>query len=250
MFGVDWAFVVLAIAVTFLLAGFVKGVIGMGLPTVAMGLLGALMPPVQAASLLVVPSLVTNVRQLAAGPGFAVLIRRLGWMMVALCVGTWSGSGLLTSDNAKLTGAALGIVLFLYGCTGFARFRWHVSRDNEAWLSPTIGFVTGIITGATGVFVIPAVPYLQALGLEKEQLIRALSLSFTISTVALALSLAGGGALQLSDAGASLFAPVPALGGIYLGQWVRLRISAETFRKVFFFGLLVLGAYLALRNLA
>lgn len=172
MIGVEAMLLVLAIAVTFLLAGFVKGVIGMGLPTVAMGLLGTLMPPAQAASLLVVPSLVTNVWQLAAGPSFAALLRRLGWMMVALCVGTWSASGLLTSGNAKLTGAALGIVLFLYGCTGFARFRWRIAHGSEAWLSPIIGFVTGIVTGATGVFVIPAVPYLQALGLEKEQLIR------------------------------------------------------------------------------
>lgn len=249
MLDTDATFLALAITAIFLLAGFVKGVLGMGLPTVAMGLLGALMPPAQAAALLVVPSLVTNVWQLVAGPSFAALTRRLAWMMVALCVGTWLGSGLLTSGNAKLTGTALGIVLFLYGCTGFARFRWHVSRDSEPWLSPIIGFATGIITGATGVFVIPAVPYLQALGLEKEQLIQALGLSFTVSTIALALSLAGGGALQLSDAGGSLYALVPALGGMYLGQWVRLRISAETFRKFFFFGLLALGAYLALRNL-
>lgn len=94
MFNLGGTFLVIAITATFLLAGFVKGVIGMGLPTIAMGLLGALMPPVQAASLLVVPSLVTNVWQLAAGPNFAALLGRLRWMLVALCIGTWSGSGL------------------------------------------------------------------------------------------------------------------------------------------------------------
>lgn len=44
----------------FLLAGFVKGVIGLGLPTVAVGLLSLVMPPVQAAALLILPSMVTN----------------------------------------------------------------------------------------------------------------------------------------------------------------------------------------------
>ena len=34
-------------AATFLLAGLVKGVIGMGLPTVAMGLLAIALPPVE-----------------------------------------------------------------------------------------------------------------------------------------------------------------------------------------------------------
>ena len=47
----------------FLLAGLVKGVIGMGLPTVAMGLLALVLPPAEAAAIVVVPSLVTNVWQ-------------------------------------------------------------------------------------------------------------------------------------------------------------------------------------------
>lgn len=55
------------IAATFLAAGLGKGVTGMGLPTVAMAVLGALVSPLAAASLLVIPSLVTNVWQFLAG---------------------------------------------------------------------------------------------------------------------------------------------------------------------------------------
>lgn len=46
------------------------------------------MPPAEAAALLVVPTLVTNVWQLAAGPSFPALLRRLAVMMIAICVGT------------------------------------------------------------------------------------------------------------------------------------------------------------------
>ena len=42
----------------------------------------------------------------------------------------------------------------------------------------------------------------------------------------------------------------PALGGMWAGQFLRLRISAPTFRRVFFAGLLVLGLYLTLRSFA
>ena len=59
--------------------------------------------------------------------------------------------------------------------------------------------MTGIITAATGVFVIPAVPYLQAIGLEKDQLVQALGLSFTVSTLALAANIARAGALNVSN---------------------------------------------------
>ncbi len=84
---------VLLITDTFLLAGMVKGVIGLGLPTVAMGLLGLAMPPAYAAALLLVPSLVTNVWQLLAGPRFGALFRRLWGMILGIVAGTLAGRG-------------------------------------------------------------------------------------------------------------------------------------------------------------
>src|SRR5215475_179131 len=91
---------VLIIGLTFFLAGIVKGVAGMGLPTVAMGILGAIMSPVSAASLLVIPSFVTNFWQVFTGPNFLALMQRLWLMMLGIVVGTLAGSWLLTSVNA------------------------------------------------------------------------------------------------------------------------------------------------------
>ena len=82
---------------------------------------------------------------------------------------------------------------------------------------PLVGAATGIVTAATGVYVIPAVPYLQALGLDKDELVQACGPSFTVSTVALAAVLAHDGVLDTAVAGASLLA----LAGMALGQWVR-----------------------------
>jgi uncharacterized membrane protein YfcA len=93
------------------------------------------------------------------------------------------------------------------------------------------------------------VPYLGALGLGKDELIPALGLSFTVSTVALALTLAGNGAFQSAAAGASLLALAPALLGMVFGGWVRGRVSERVFRRCFFLGLLALGAHLASRAL-
>ena len=100
------------------------------------------------------------------------------------------------------------------------------------------------ITSATGVFVIPAVPYLQALGLSRDQLVQALGLSFSLSTLALAAGLAWRGALGGGEVGASLLALVPALLGMWLGQVVRTRISAVLFKRVFFVGMALLGGHL------
>jgi uncharacterized protein len=239
----------LSIAATFLLAGLVKGVTGMGLPTVAMGLLGAIMPPVAAAALLIVPSFVTNVWQLFSGPSFSTLIRRLWPMMAGIVLGTVAGSSILAHGETRWTTAALGAALILYaGFTLLAR-QLSVPARLEPWLSPAIGLTTGLVTGGTGVFVIPAVPYLQALGLRKDDLIQALGLSFTVSTVALAAGLAWRDAFKLDGLALSSLAIAPALLGMWLGQAIRRRVSPLTFRRWFLVCLLLLGTELALRPL-
>jgi uncharacterized membrane protein YfcA len=235
---------------TFLLAGFVKGVIGLGLPTVSMGLLSLVMAPAKAASLLIVPSFVTNVWQLAAGPSFRRLAYRLWPMLAGVVLGTLAGTGLLTGSHAGQAGVALGVLLMLYAVLGLTSVRFSVPPAAEGWLGPLIGALTGLVTAATGVFVIPAVPYLGALNLGKEDMIQALGLSFTVSTIALALTLAAGGAFALSDIGVSTAALAPALLGMAAGGAVRGRFSEKTFRRVFFGGLLALGAHLASRALS
>jgi uncharacterized membrane protein YfcA len=197
----------------------------------------------------VVPSLVTNLWQLFAGPRFGGLLRRLWPMMAGICLGTWAGAGLLTGAGTGRATIALGAALVMYALFGLAGPRLSVPARAERWWSAPVGAATGLVTAATGVFVIPAVPFLQALGLEKEDLVQALGLSFTVSTLALAAGLARDGALQLTAAGTSLLALAPALLGMAAGQWLRLRVRPEVFRRWFFLGLLLLGCDLVLRPL-
>jgi uncharacterized membrane protein YfcA len=236
------------VGVVFALAGFVKGVIGLGLPTISMGLLTVVMPPVQAAAILILPSLVTNVWQMVAGPALPVVMRRLWPMMLAVCLGTWAGLGLMTGATARFGTAVLGVALTLYAMTGLAEFRLPAPKGWEAVFSPVVGAVTGLITAATGVFVIPAVPYLQAVGLEKEGLVQALGLSFTVSTFALAINVGLEGGLQLSNAIDTIAALALACVGMWIGQAIRLRMSPTVFRRWFFVGLTLLGIYLVVQS--
>ena len=240
----------LFIAAVFLLAGFVKGAIGLGLPTISMGLLAIVMPPIEAAAILILPSLLTNAWQMVAGPSLRVVTRRLWPMMVAVCVGTWLGIGLMTGAGAHYGTVLLGVALAIYAITGLAAVRLSVAPERERFIGPVVGAVTGLITAATGVFVIPAVPYLQAIGMEKEDLVQALGLSFTVSTLALAVNVAAAGAIAVEFASPTIIALALACAGMWVGQMLRLRLSVVVFRRCFFGGLLVLGLYLALRALA
>jgi uncharacterized membrane protein YfcA len=176
-------------------------------------------------------------------------MKRMHTMMLGVCVGVALGAGLLTGADAKIASMLLGIALVLYAISGLLSVRFRVPPKSEPWLSPVVGLATGVVTAATGVFVMPSVPYLQALGLEKDDLVQALGISFTVSTAALAVVLAKDGTLSAGVAGISLFALVPALVGMWIGQQVLTKIKAETFRRWFFIGLLLLGAHLAARPL-
>jgi hypothetical protein len=232
-----------------LLAGFVKGVIGLGLPTISVGLLGLIMTPLQAAALLVIPNLVTNIWQLAIGEPVGVLVKRLWPMLAGIGLGTLIGSLLLPREASQWAITALGAILAIYSAIGLSPLQLRISPKAEFWAGPLVGVTTGLVTLGTGVFVVPAVPYLQALGLPRDLLVQALGLSFLTSTIALAPAIAGTGGLSAPVAGASLLALAPALGGMFVGQALRNRISQDAFRRAFFGGLLLLGCYLAVKPL-
>lgn len=247
-----WWLIVLG---TFFLAGCVKGVTGMGLPTVAMGVLGALMSPAWAAALLLLPSLVTNVLQLVSGGQLSALLRRLWPMQLAVVAGTLLASAWLAGGAADGTARLLGIALVLYALVTLLSRPFRVSPALERVLAPLVGGITGVVTGMTGVvtgmtgvFVIPAVPFLQALGLQRDALVQALGLSFTVSTLALAAGLALHGALSVGHLLPSSIAVLPALAGMWLGQRLRQRIRPAAFQTGFLICLLLLGLELAWRG--
>jgi uncharacterized membrane protein YfcA len=238
----------LMVLATFVLAGTVKGIIGLGMPTVAMGLLGLAMAPAQAAALLIVPSTLTNLWQLAFGGHLRALLLRLWPLLLAVFIGTLLGSFWLGINAGPWVGRALGAALLVYALTGLLLPSWHLPPRHESWLGPLCGLLTGVVTAATGVFVIPAVPYLQALGLQRDELVQALGLSFTVSTLALALGLYWHAELGATELGASTLVLLPALLGMLFGQWLRQRISAPVFKRVFFCGLALLGAHLLING--
>lgn len=234
------------ILITFFIAGFVKGVAGMGLPTIAMGILSIVMSPLSAASLLIIPSFVTNVWQLFTGPKFVDLIKRFWVMMIGIVIGTLVGSWFLTRINTPYSSVGLGLALIMYSVHGLLGKAFSIPVKLEPKLSPVIGITTGLLNGATGIFTLPAVPYIQALNLSKDDLIQALGLSFTVSTIALAAGLTKGGVFQIDNVFYSAIAIVPALLGMWVGGIVRKRISIKTFQICFFIFIAMIGVEIIL----
>jgi len=237
------------VAATFFLAGAVKGVIGLGLPTVSLAILTVALGLPEAMALLLVPSFATNLWQALAGPHGWSVLRRL-WPFLVMAVATvWLGAGALTRVDLSLLSALLGALLVTYAAISLAGFRVAVSPRQEIWAGPVFGALNGVLTGMTGSFVVPGVMYLQALGLSRDMLIQAMGVLFTVSTLALAAGLHGNGLLTVELGSLSVAALVPAILGMVLGQRIRSGLSEVLFRRVFFAGLLILGAYIVLNAL-
>lgn len=241
--------VIALIGGTFLLAGCVKGIVGFGLPTVALALLAATVGIKPAIALTVFPALLTNVWQAVSGGHLRELIVRLAPLILAIFAGVFIGTRILAVASPAPLTLMLGILLLIYAGVGLLRVSIPPIGRYEAWASPAVGVVNGTITGLTGTFIMPGVLYLQSLRLERTKLVQAMGLLFMMSTAALGSFLAQVSLLTPEIAATSLAATVPA----FLGMWVGRRIGAvlddAQFQRVFFIGLAGVAVFLAARSL-
>src|ERR1700716_3248500 len=233
------------IAAAFLLAGFVKGVTGLGLPTVSMGLLAVTMPPAQALAIVIVPAIITNIWQTFVGSYLRDIIRRLWPLMVGTVIGIWLNSGMLTGPYARYGTIVLGILLVIYAIIGLNKFSFSVARSDEKWIGGIVGVMTGVVSAATGVQVIPSMPFMQAIGMEKDELVQALGVFFTVATLALAFNLTSAGLLTAATAWPGAVAMAASFTGMFVGQAVRSRMQPDVFRRWFLIAMILLGIYLA-----
>lgn len=234
----------------FMFAGMVKGMIGLGLPALSMGLLTLVMTPFQAASLLVIPSMLTNFWQLFAEGGVIQLIRRFWTLLLAMVIGsTWSIFPTLDQTDFP-SEILLGGMLLCYGLYGLWAKKLPDLSPYEKWLSPIVGYLGGAVGVATGVVLIPIVPYIQSLQLKRDDLVQSLGLAFTVATVCLAVFLYKNPVEQQTlNFSMAWLGLVPALIGMGIGAKIRYRVSEQKFRKLFFFGLCSLGSYMLIHSL-
>jgi uncharacterized protein len=229
----------------FLFAGLVKGMVGLGLPTIAMGLLCLFMPPIEAAAFVVIPNALTNMWQMIVGPAFAALARRLALLLIAVAMGTFASISLLASGRGSIATVLLGLVLLAYGLHGLTSTQIEVDPKHERFASPAMGAVSGLLNGATGVFVVPSTPYLASLRMSKDELIQSVGMLAFTAAITLGAALWLSGLYSATDM--SWMGLVPAVAGMYMGLRIRRRLNPDVFRRWFLAGLVLLGGYMLLR---
>jgi uncharacterized protein len=234
----------------FILGGLVKGVAGFGLPTISLGLMALTRPVPEAMALVLLPTITTNAWQALAGGALRPTLRRLWAFLLAAAAGTLLAAWQIGRTNSALLAAILGLALVASSLVALLGPRWAApSPAKERWLSPVMGGVSGILAGLTGSFMVPAAPWLAAMRLPPDVFVQGFGLGAIVATVCLALALAGQGLLPPGLGLASVAVLAPAFLGMGIGRRLRHRLSDTGFRQVVQVLLLVLGLYLAGRNL-
>ncbi|MDD2468896.1 MAG: sulfite exporter TauE/SafE family protein [Desulfobulbus sp.] len=240
---------VLLISATFLLAGSVKGVIGLGLPTVSLGLLAATLDLTTAMALLLIPSFITNIWQATVGGDGKIILQRIWPFLCLATITIWLGSTALTVINPLYLSILLGLLLLAYSVLNLLGFRFSIPPKHEQWSGLLLGTANGILTGMTGSFVVPGVMYLQAIGLPRDMLVQAMGMLFSLSTIGLAFALKKNNLLTYELATISALAVVPSILGMVIGQKIRKSLSENKFRRIFFISILILGAFIIIKSL-
>jgi uncharacterized membrane protein YfcA len=240
--------IVLTATVAFILAGFVKGVLGFGFPIIALVVLTLTIGLLDALAVIVIPTLVTNVWQALDGPYLRAIFQRMWLYFTVAMVFILIASRYLALVNVNWLTVLLGVILFFFALSRLLNLHFSVPREREALLSVLLGSVNGTLTGLTGTFMVPSVLYMQALGFGKDMLVQAMGAFFALSTLMLTISLARSDLITVSEAVTSTIALLPSFAGIYVGRWTRQQIDEDQFQRIFLIAVLLLGAYLVWRS--
>ncbi len=240
--------ILLILILPFLLGGIVKGVIGTGLPTIALALLTATIGIREGMAIILLPSILTNIQQGLFGGHLKEVFNRSWTFLLATFLAIWLGAAMLASFNVSTISGLLGVILLFYAAFGIWAKRLPHPGKSEIWLNPILGFINGILTGMTGSSVIPGVLYLQSLELGRDRLVQTMGLLFLTSTTTLAFALQKNQLLTLDLLQLSAIAFIPSYIGMIIGIQVRKRISEQVFKRLFFIFMLLLGLYIVIRS--
>ena len=235
------------VAATYLLAGIVKGVTGLGVPIIGVAFTAPVIGMQAAVALVLGPSVLTNVWQAWVGGNFLKILRRIWPLLLTSCIGIWFGSGILAAADGRYLLLFLGTLLIVYSVVALIRARLPSPGRHEGWLSPAIGIPAGVIYGMTGSYMMPGTLYIQSLGMPRDMFVQALGIAFVLISLMLSGAMLQRAILTPELITMTLGAVIPCALGMLLGQRLRKHLTEDQFTRIVLVVILLTGVYMIAR---
>ncbi|MFG1357616.1 sulfite exporter TauE/SafE family protein [Xanthobacter pseudotagetidis] len=236
------------IALAYALGGFVKGVIGIGMPLIIVPILSLTMPVPSAIALVSIPVLVSNLVQVAELKTVLPALGRFRWLLIALVPGAVIGASLLMSLDQHQLYLVLGAALLLFSLLGLVPVPEGRVAVNERLWNPLAGFGIGIVGGLSSFPGPPLVLYFMWLRVDKDVFVGTSASVYFLTGVPLMVTLVAHGTLGWREALISTLGLVPLLAGMRLGAIMRSRLSQVMFRRIMLAAVAVIALELLRRG--
>lgn len=239
----DYTFILIA----YVVAAAIKGLTGIGFSTSCLPIMALRLDLTMAIPLVIVPSIVSNLAVMVQAGGFREAVRRFWPLYLSSLPGLMAGLAILVAIDAGAAKAILGLVLIAYAVWALSNASFALSAKWERALKMPVGLGTGFVNGLTGSQVMPVLPYLLSLNLDKNAFVQAINISFTLSSLVMLFGMNQLGYLSAKTFMLAIASLLPVLLTVFLAGRLQRRLSGAWHRRLVLGFLLVMGAILLVR---
>lgn len=249
MFELFAPWVLLYVALAFAAAGFVKGLVGFGLPLVSISLTAQVVPIDQAVVLNIAPVIASNLFQAFHGGHALPALRRFKWLLVALLAGLALGTHLLATIDPDLLLLIIGIIVIGYCVLDMTGLKLYIRPGQETPAGILTGLIAGVMGGLSTSYGPPLVIYLIGVRLPRAEFIATVGLLWLLAGLFLAGAYWTVALLTGPMALTSLVMAVPTMFGFVFGDRLGRRFKPQVFRRLLLLALMLIGFSLIHRGL-
>lgn len=231
----------------FFIASFLKGLTGLGFSTLCLGFLAVFIDIKIAIPLVFLPSLSSNIMVMVDAGRFFEALKRFRLLYLSALPGLAFGICFLKSSQNEVPKAILGVVMLIYGIWGLKCGLIQLSKKKERQLVLPVGLLSGFINGVTGSQIMPIMPYLLSIKMDRDLFIQSINCAFTINTLIMLIGLGRIGLLTRPVMYLSAGGILPVALGVFLGGQIRKRVTENIYRKMVFILLITIGINLSVR---
>ena len=237
----DLPLLLLVTTATFLIAGTIKGIAGIGMPTIALGLMTLVLAPRTAVAIILFPLIVSNAWQFWRAGDMWGAIKRYRWFIAVMMVTIFISATLSAAASDRVIYAVLGVVILLFVAVNVMSPPPPLPRRFDTIGQIVLGGLTGLFGGLAAIYAPGVAIYLSARKVDKDEMVRATGLLVLAGSLPLLAGYVSQNLVSGRLALVSLLMVFPTLLGFQIGERVRAHLSEQRFRSVFFVVFFVLG---------
>ncbi len=237
----DTTTLLLITTATFLIAGTIKGIAGIGMPTIALGLMTLALEPRMAISIILFPLIISNAWQFYRAGQMWAAIKRYRCFLATMMTLIFFSAIFSAGASDRLIYGALGTVILIFVAVNVLGTPPELPEHHAHKAQVILGGATGLFGGLAAIYAPGIAIYLSMRRVDKDEMVRATGLLVFAGSLPLLAGYLTQNLLSPRLAVISALMVAPTLLGFQLGERVRAHLSQDGFRQVFFVVFFILG---------